>query len=85
MGTKSAWTPERRAEQKERIQQTKPWLKSTGPRTSEGKAVSSQNARMSPERAAELQMMADQRDFLLMMYGRQRLPKTPKPEWMRKG
>lgn len=46
MGTKSAWTPERRARQAERIRQTRPWEHSTGPRTPEGKAVSSQNARM---------------------------------------
>ena len=39
MGTKGAWTPERRARQAERIRQTKPWEKSTGPRTIEGKAA----------------------------------------------
>jgi hypothetical protein len=44
MGTKSAWTPERRAKQREIIRQSKPWEKSTGPRTPEGKAVSSKNA-----------------------------------------
>lgn len=44
MGTKSAWTPERRARQAEIIKQTKPWEKSTGPRTDEGKAISSRNA-----------------------------------------
>lgn len=44
MGTSSAWTPERRAAQAERIRQTKPWAASTGPRTAEGKASSSRNA-----------------------------------------
>lgn len=44
MGTSSAWTPERRAAQAERIRQTKPWTASTGPRTAEGKASSSRNA-----------------------------------------
>jgi hypothetical protein len=44
MGTKSAWTPERRARQAQIIRRTKPWLRSTGPRTREGKARSSQNA-----------------------------------------
>ena len=44
MGTKAAWTAERRAEQAERIRQAKPWAHSTGPRTAEGKAVSSRNA-----------------------------------------
>lgn len=38
------WTEARRREQAARIQRTKPWLKSTGPRTSDGKAVSSRNA-----------------------------------------
>lgn len=44
MGTSSAWTPERRAAQAERIRNTKPWASSTGPRTTEGKAVSCRNA-----------------------------------------
>ena len=39
----SAWTPERRAAAALRIQQWKPWEKSTGPRTPEGKATSSMN------------------------------------------
>lgn len=46
MGTKNAWTPERRARQAETIRRTKPWEKSTGPRTAEGKSASSQNARL---------------------------------------
>lgn len=44
MGTSSAWTPERRARQSERIRRVKPWEKSTGPRTPDGKFISSQNA-----------------------------------------
>jgi hypothetical protein len=44
MGTKEAWTPERRARQAELIRQTKPWLKSTGPKTKDGKGVSARNA-----------------------------------------
>jgi hypothetical protein len=44
MGTKAAWTAERRAKQAERIRQRKPWEQSTGPRTAEGKAISSRNA-----------------------------------------
>lgn len=44
MGTKSAWTEERRARQAEIIRQTKPWEKSTGPKTDEGKAIASRNA-----------------------------------------
>lgn len=44
MGTASSWTPERRAKQAEAIRRWKPWDKSTGPRTEEGKARSSRNA-----------------------------------------
>ena len=42
---KKSWTPERRRKQRERIMQNKPWLKSTGPTTEDGKKASSQNAR----------------------------------------
>jgi len=38
------WTPEARARQAERIRERKPWLKSTGPRTDEGKSISRMNA-----------------------------------------
>lgn len=44
MGTSAAWTPERRAKQAENIHRWKPWQKSTGPRSLEGKARSSRNA-----------------------------------------
>jgi hypothetical protein len=44
MGTRSAWTPERRARQAELIRRVKPWKRSTGPRTAAGKAKSSRNA-----------------------------------------
>jgi len=77
-GTKAAWTPERRARQREIIRKNKPWLKSTGPRTPEGKAVSSQNARMSPELAridAELKRI---HATVLVLTGRQRYPRMPK-------
>ena len=47
------WTPERRAQQAVRIRQWKPWEKSTGPRTEEGKAASSQNALVHGARSAE--------------------------------
>jgi hypothetical protein len=45
MGTSSGWTAERRARQSERIRRVKPWEKSTGPKTMNGKQMSSQNAR----------------------------------------
>jgi hypothetical protein len=38
------WSPERRAKQAELIRSSKPWLKSTGPRTEKGKARSASNA-----------------------------------------
>jgi len=40
----NGWTDERREKQAERIRRQKPWEKSTGPRSSKGKAVSSKNA-----------------------------------------
>jgi hypothetical protein len=36
----SAWTPARRARQSQQIQRWKPWEKSTGPKSPEGKARS---------------------------------------------
>ena len=38
------WTPEARQKQSELIQQVKPWKRSTGPKTRQGKRRSSQNA-----------------------------------------
>ena len=40
----NGWTQERRERQSELIQTWKPWNKSTGPRTVQGKAKASQNA-----------------------------------------
>lgn len=39
----NGWSPERRARQAELIQQWRPWEKSTGPRTAEGKARTARN------------------------------------------
>lgn len=39
----NGWTPERRARQAELIRTWRPWAKSTGPRTAEGKARTSRN------------------------------------------
>lgn len=44
------WTPERKAQQAELIHKWKPWKRSTGPRTPEGKAVVSRNAYKGGER-----------------------------------
>ena len=40
----NGWTPERRARQAKLIQKWRPWEKSTGPRTVEGKARVATNA-----------------------------------------
>lgn len=40
----NGWTPERRARAAALIRSRKPWERSTGPRTPEGKARSSRNA-----------------------------------------
>ncbi len=40
----NGWTPERRARQAELIKQWRPWEKSTGPTSKEGKKRSSRNA-----------------------------------------
>lgn len=42
---KSGWTDERRAKQCEAIQRWKPWEKSTGPKTPQGKLVVAANGR----------------------------------------
>jgi len=42
--TKRVWTDEQRDRLREAIQYYKPWEKSTGPKSAEGKAAVSQNA-----------------------------------------
>ena len=44
MASTNGWTPERRERQREAIQRWKPWERSTGPRTPEGKATSARNS-----------------------------------------
>ncbi len=39
----NGWTPERRARAAEAIRRWKPWAKSTGPKTAEGKARAKMN------------------------------------------
>lgn len=46
----SGWTPERRARQAQLIKQWKPWERSTGPKTAQGKSTSSRNAYRDVER-----------------------------------
>ena len=40
----TSWTPERKARQAELIRQWKPWAKSTGPRSDQGKEWVARNA-----------------------------------------
>ena len=56
MGTSSAWTPERKARQAEAIRRWQPWARSTGPKTAEGKAISSRNADKGVHREEERAM-----------------------------
>ena len=44
MGTRAAWSTERRVRQAEWIRRWRPWTRSTGPRTAAGKARSCRNA-----------------------------------------
>ncbi len=50
----NGWTDERRARQAEAIRRWKPWERSTGPKTEEGKAASSRNAYKGRINAREL-------------------------------
>lgn len=72
MGTSESWTPERRIRQRQAIQRNRPWEKSTGPRTNEGKAIASQNANRSAARIlAKLEKLEDRlaRLDLARLYG----------------
>ena len=47
---KATWDDESRQRQREEIMKRKPWIKSTGPKTAEGKSRSKMNAlKISPE------------------------------------
>jgi hypothetical protein len=61
---KSPWTPDRRVQQAAAIHRWKPWEKSTGPRTAEGKAMVSRNAFKGGKRAALRQSMREFRQFM---------------------
>ena len=55
--TVNGWTVERRAQQSVAIQNWQPWKNSTGPRTTEGKKNSSQNAHREIEDMTTIQLI----------------------------
>ena len=61
------WTTEERLRQSQLIQSWQPWNKSTGARTPEGKAVSSQNAHKGGIRSICREMNTLFRDYKDMM------------------
>lgn len=60
----TGWTEERRARQAEAIKRWRPWEKSTGPTSAEGKAASSRNAFRGAERDAIRSALRDLREVL---------------------
>lgn len=72
VGTKSAWTPERRARQAQLIQRAKPWEHSTGPKTEAGKATSARNAYKGDTYHDCMAAIANSRSISLYIFGRQR-------------
>lgn len=61
------WTLEQRAQQSQKIRQWQPWIKSTGARTSEGKAIVSRNAYKGGNRALMRQLIVllrEQKDYI---------------------
>ena len=67
----SGWTEEKRQIERDRINQTQPWLKSTGAKTPEGKAICAQNAfkgglhsRITALRAQMTAILKEQKDTL---------------------
>jgi hypothetical protein len=74
------WPPARREAQAERAKAAKPWLRSTGPRTAEGKAKAARNAFKHGFRSGPMArlkaLLRDQRRFMKALV----LP----TEWRRK-
>jgi len=63
----SNWTPERRQRQAEAIRAWKPWERSTGPQTPEGKARAARNAWQGGKRLVLRELaraLAEQREAL---------------------
>ena len=74
----NGWTPERRARQSQLIHKWKPWEKSTGASTPEGKKISSKNAVNYSLREVMREMARQSRELLNYLKGW-----TPPPTWDR--
>ena len=83
MGTKAAWTSERRAKQAAIIRQTQPWKQSTGPKTPAGKAASSRNAFAGEWYHETIAQLADAKKCALAVLGYSRLPTLRKADTRR--
>jgi hypothetical protein len=55
----NGWTPSRRASQAEKIRSWSPWLRSTGPRSPEGKARVARNSYRGGQRPAIRALISD--------------------------
>ncbi|MCB1783936.1 MAG: hypothetical protein KDI13_08055 [Alphaproteobacteria bacterium] len=74
------WSEERRRKQSENIRKTKPWTKTTGPRTPEGKEAVSQNALKHGLHSADIQelrrLLRHQKACVKSVLARQNTQKT---------
>lgn len=72
MARASGWTQERRARQSAAIQRWRPWERSTGPRTKEGRARASRNADKGGKRLSLRAELADLRELIEELASEQR-------------
>ncbi len=72
------WPPKRRKEQAERMRKTKPWTKTTGPKTDEGKQAVRHNAYKHGFRSEDMKdirrLLRAQRDFVKAVKSAQHAP-----------
>ena len=68
----NGWSPERRARQSAAIRRWKPWERSTGPQSAEGKARASRNADKGGKRPALRAELAHLRDLMRDLVAEQR-------------
>ncbi|PXA87709.1 hypothetical protein DMC47_31400 [Nostoc sp. 3335mG] len=68
----NGWSPERRARQSEAIRRWKPWERSTGPQTVDGKARASRNADKGGKRSALRAELAHLRELMRELAAEQR-------------